>query len=102
MCAMKNYMVSAFAALLIGSASAAVAETPHDLIHYLAQTNSRVEQFAVSPDGSRVVYVSRRSDDNNYDLVVVGRDGRGEKAILSYPDRETSLGWSPDGKWIAF
>ena len=62
-------------------------------------------QPALSPDGSRIVYVLRTLDaeqDRNVDeLWLVGTDGGAARRLTSGPG-DTAPAWSPDGSRIAF
>jgi Tol biopolymer transport system component len=53
-----------------------------------------------SPDGSRIAFVSNRSERNRPAIWVMNRDGSNARKLTSgydyYPD------WSPDGKYVAF
>ena len=75
---------------------------PEDpLIDLLARTNAKVEDFAVSPDGSRIAYVS--AEMGGYDLWVVDIDGANNRRIVDmYPEQCLFPSWSPDGEWIAY
>jgi len=59
---------------------------------------------AASPDGKKIVFVSRRDDAVN--LYVMNADGSGVKQITSFDDPNlsavTAPTWSPDGRKIAF
>lgn len=60
----------------------------------------RNEAPAVSPDGTRVAFLSNR--DGNEDVYVVGRDGTNEVRLTNTPDDETRPAWSSDGKHVWF
>lgn len=55
---------------------------------------------AVSPDSTRVAYVSNRND--GVELRVVGLDGGNAKRLLRGTDPLSAPHWSPDGTRIAF
>lgn len=55
-----------------------------------------------SPDGTSVVFSRNHADLNYSDLVIIGADGRGQRALTSQPGEEENPAWSPDGGWIAF
>lgn len=55
-----------------------------------------------SPDGKKIAYVSDRSGDENFDILVIPADG-GEPTRLTddlYDNHNPQ--WTPDGKWIVF
>jgi Tol biopolymer transport system component len=54
----------------------------------------------VSPDGSRIVFISNR--DGAEDLFVIAADGTGETRLTRTPETEAAPGWTPDGKQIVF
>jgi len=53
-----------------------------------------------SPDGGRILFVS--TVDGNSELVVRWMDSGQEARLTKLADSPGTLGWSPDGKWIAF
>ena len=55
---------------------------------------------AVSPDGSRIAFLSDR--DGATDLYVIAADGTGESRLTHTPEEETQPDWSPDGREIWF
>ncbi|MBM3926499.1 MAG: S9 family peptidase [SAR202 cluster bacterium] len=77
-------------------------QLPDDpLIELLAQTNAKVEQFDLSPDGKKLAYVSAES--GGYDIYTCDIDGKNKKRIVAmYPEEALGPSWSPDGQWIAY
>ncbi|MGH9398893.1 MAG: LpqB family beta-propeller domain-containing protein [Thermoanaerobaculia bacterium] len=55
---------------------------------------------AVSPDGSRIAFLSDR--DGSTDLYVISADGGGEARLTRTPEAESQPDWSADGKEIRF
>jgi TolB protein len=67
------------------------------------QTVTNVEEDtapALSPDGERVVFMSRREE--NWDVYVVNVDGSGLQRLTDDPAQDGLPTWSPDGNAIAF
>lgn len=56
---------------------------------------------AWSPDGSRVVFTSRR-DTGDLEIYVMNVDGSGQTRLTSSPGDDQNPSWSPDGRRIAF
>jgi Tol biopolymer transport system component len=82
-----------FAALLATCLSSASGQTPAPpAIHGAAP--------AVSPDGTKIAFLSDR--DGATDLYVVATDGTGEIRLTHTPETETQPEWSADGKRIWF
>jgi dipeptidyl aminopeptidase/acylaminoacyl peptidase len=65
-----------------------------------------VQEFALAPDDSRLVYVTNRTgDSNDYhvgDLVLVTLPDGTSRDLPPRPGDKTHLRWSPDGKRLAF
>jgi Tol biopolymer transport system component len=55
-----------------------------------------------SPDGKRIAFLSNRDGWNDWELFVVGADGRGERRLTRAVSVSPPLVWSPDGRRIAF
>jgi hypothetical protein len=57
---------------------------------------------AVSPDGSRLVFISGKDGTTN--LMLCAADGTGLTAVTSFKNGEQAYNpqWSPDGEWIVF
>jgi Tol biopolymer transport system component len=55
---------------------------------------------AVSPDGSRIAFVSNR--DGTDDIYVVSSDGTGQKRLTNTPENKNGIAWTRDGKQILF
>lgn len=66
----------------------------------------RISDPQVSPDGKRVVFVSRKTDleanRGRTDIWLVGTDGSGLKQLTSHPANDLNPRWSADGKNIWF
>ena len=55
---------------------------------------------SISPDGQRVVFMSRRS--GNWDIYMINTDGSGLVQLTNDPADDGLPTWSPDGRAIAF
>jgi TolB protein len=55
---------------------------------------------AVSPDGSRIAFLSDR--DGATDVYIISADGSGEARLTSTPETESQPDWSADGREIRF
>ena len=55
---------------------------------------------SISPDGSKIAFLSER--DGATDIFVVGADGTGEIRLTRTPEEESQPGWSSDGKRLWF
>jgi TolB protein len=56
---------------------------------------------AVSPDGTKVAFISPRGG-SSPDLYVVNLDGSGLKRLTTNDDDESSPAWSPDGRTLLY
>ena len=84
-----------------GGTQAAPTLPDDPVIDLLAQTNAKVEDFDISPDGTRVCYVSAES--GGFDVWTVKLDGTDNRRIVSmYPEQALHPVWSPDGEWVAY
>jgi Tol biopolymer transport system component len=57
-------------------------------------------QPIVSPDGSRILFVSNRG--GAQDLFLIAADGTGETQLTHTPEEESAPGWTADGKRVLF
>lgn len=72
--------------------------TPPDVSRYL---NVRAASSpAISPDGSRVAYLSNQS--GTAQLWLISADGGAPRQLTRYDDRVAYAAWSPDGRTLAF
>lgn len=55
---------------------------------------------SVSPDGTRVVFVSSREGDP--EIYVMKADGSEVRRLTAFYKEDVSPRWSPDGQWISF
>ncbi|MBI4522081.1 MAG: S9 family peptidase [Gemmatimonadetes bacterium] len=96
----------AFFGLALVTACAPTAQEPvatqdDAFIDLLAQTNAKVEQFQLSPDGTQIAYASAQN--GSLDIWVMNADGSNARALTDfYPDAEGEPRWSPDGRWILY
>ena len=58
------------------------------------------QEPTLSPDRTRVAFESTR--DGNYEIYVMGADGRAPTNITQHDEWDSSPAWSPDGRRIAF
>ncbi len=68
------------------------------LLSYIGNINGGLA--ALSPDGTKVVYVTGQS--GNEDIWLVNTDGTNRQQITSHEGRDYWPRWSPDGNMIAF
>ncbi|MBI2797420.1 MAG: PD40 domain-containing protein [Gemmatimonadetes bacterium] len=66
----------------------------------LTTNASADEQPHLSPDGSKIVFVSSR--DGNAEIYAMNSDGSGQVRLTTAPGFDGSPSWSPDGTRIAF
>ena len=79
-------------ATAVGVTSATPAATPPPPVHGAAPV--------VSPDGSRIAFLSQRG--GSTDVYVVGADGTGETRLTNTPAEEGQLFFAADGKEVWF
>ena len=56
--------------------------------------------FALSPDGRKIAFGTNR--DKNGEIYVMNADGSGQRRLTRTSEFESVIGWSPDGRKIAF
>lgn len=57
---------------------------------------------AWSPDGTKLLFDSKRPGDDSLQLYIMEPDGSNQQRLTANPWDESSGAWSPDGEWIAF
>ncbi len=68
----------------------------------LTNTNEGVYDFSVSPDGQKIIYAQINTQGGT-DLVVINRDGSGERTLLSCAEKTCmDLAWAPDNNSVAY
>jgi TolB protein len=73
----------------------------HQLTHL--QDGSSPWDYAVSPDGSQIVFGLVRADASAVDLWLVQSDGRDARLLLACKESQCSgATWSPDGRRLAY
>jgi TolB protein len=55
---------------------------------------------ALSPDGTKIAFVSNR--DGSARIYIMNADGSGQKILIADSGNDGEPAWSPDGLWIAF
>lgn len=68
----------------------------------LPAPSNYVSSPAISPDGRRLVYSSRKDTQIDSDLFLADIDGTGARNLTNNPGIDTSPTWSPSGQQIAF
>jgi dipeptidyl aminopeptidase/acylaminoacyl peptidase len=101
----KVAVLGGVVALCWGIPAGRAAETHPFSVHDMVAMD-RISDPQVSPDGSRVAFVLRKTDlDANKgrtDIWVVNADGSGLRRLTSDPANDSNPRWSPDGKTIWF
>jgi eukaryotic-like serine/threonine-protein kinase len=67
---------------------------PERIIHDLSS------DISFSPDRTRIVFLRRKRNEGEGDLIIANADGSGEKLLSKGSTRLRGPSWSPDGKWI--
>ena len=72
----------------------------------LTSADRHVVSFAMSPDGTRIVYAAqptpRNRDTFDVDLYQLDIRTLSDKPLVAQPGRDSDPSYSPDGKWVAF
>ena len=66
-------------------------------------TGEQAEAAAFSPQSGRVALIRRsagKAPPGRSELVLLGRDGFGERGLFDGPGRFDDVTWSPDGRWL--
>jgi Tol biopolymer transport system component len=75
---------------------------PRSIIEAIGEAGSREgDHYALSPDGSRLVFVGT-GEEGSPQIFVAGIDGSRVRQITHDPTLATSPAWSPDGETIAY
>ncbi len=56
--------------------------------------------ISFSPDRARIVFIRKKHNEGEGDLMIANVDGSGEKLLSKQDTRVNSPAWSPDGKWV--
>ncbi|MFN2520423.1 MAG: alpha/beta fold hydrolase [Candidatus Limnocylindria bacterium] len=73
-----------------------------DRIFQLTEAGERSVSPRWSPDSSQVAFLRDNGGDENFDVVLVDRDGAGERVLAHQAARlHRDIAWSPDGRLIA-
>ena len=108
---MKTTLTAIGAAILClgclgASATADDLQRTHDIVADDYFTIAVVTGCVMSPDGRHVVYNEMRwdkaEDKRNMDVWVVGTEAKEPLRLTFDPAADSSLSWSPDGRWIYF
>ncbi len=68
--------------------------SPERIVHDIASG------ISFSPDRARIVFIRKKHNEGEGDLLIANVDGSGEKLLSKQNTRVDSPAWSPDGKWI--
>ena len=66
----------------------------------LTNNDARDERPFLSPDGTRILFMSNR--DGNYEIYTMAPDGSGQTRMTNTTEWEIFPTWSPDGRRIAY
>jgi len=61
------------------------------------------QKLAISPDGRYVAYdFPRRENSPERDIFLLAADGSRDELLVTHPDNDVVLGWTPDGRKLLF
>ena len=83
----EKYVYSLYRAPVLGG-------SPERIIHNIDSS------ISFSPDRARIVFIRKKANEGEGDLMIANVDGSGEKLLSKQDTRMNDPAWSPDGKWI--
>lgn len=104
MCLIRLFLLLVF--VCTGPAAVVTAGQSHPFSVHDMLAMDRISDPQVSPDGSRIVFVLRKTDleanKGRTDLWLVQIDGTGLRRLTSHPESDSNPHWSADGKSVLF
>jgi Tol biopolymer transport system component len=103
---LRPWFLLLFLYLSAGCSVAATGRQTHPFSVHDMLAMDRICDPRVSPDGSRIVFVLRKTDlEANLgrtDLWLVAVDGTALRRLTSHPENDSNPRWAPDGKSVWF